>query len=508
MENINNMYIQSFISKGQHVFGNYQINLSRKGEPLSQEKANQMEISEIVTERDPNKKNHYTFIIGENGSGKTSLLKSLTVGLLSKYTDYNWTEIKQGGLGYLKYFSKPFEIYHDYDKNRAGFNAIAYWANYQFLRIGKPLESMYFEGSMGHYSSTLPVLRMLASRPSNLQALNKYLRGRDLTWRVEVEFLPQPHYEYEGHGDKWVEINPNLPINLGLLIRVLRHEFQLDNEPLNKQGTDFLSFLTNNSNFPANPHYPAKVQDALKRLAASNVFKEVMEAKKLYEQDQKKNSNDKEELRIYDGRENSAYIIEKDYKLTEDDIWIIPFLAELGIVRYDIFIDDVIIDDFSSGEKILIQLFCNLAPICEKIKRTNSYLILFDEPETSLHPKWQQQFPFLFKKVVEDIFGLTDSHFIFCTHSPLIIMKAVELPNSSVLRFTYENMKFNSEKITDINRYCVEQLLLDEFGISYFSKEQINKMNGALEDMNPVEAILNTSQLKNKIDQLYKEVAQ
>ncbi len=33
-------------------------------------------------------------------------------------------------------------------------------------------------------------------------------------------------------------------------------------------------------------------------------------------------------------------------------------------------------------------------------------------------------------------------------------------------------------------------------------------MNGALEDMNPVEAILNTSQLKNKIDQLYKEVAQ
>jgi len=49
---------------------------------------------------------------------------------------------------------------------------------------------------------------------------------------------------------------------------------------------------------------------------------------------------------------------------------------------------------------------------------------------------------------------------------------------------------------------------LDEFGISYFSKEQINKMNGALEDMNPVEAILNTSQLKNKIDQLYKEVTQ
>lgn len=60
------MYIQFFISKGQHVFGNYQINLSRKGEAIPQEQADQMGISEIVTERDPNPKNHYTFIIGEN----------------------------------------------------------------------------------------------------------------------------------------------------------------------------------------------------------------------------------------------------------------------------------------------------------------------------------------------------------------------------------------------------------------------------------------------------------
>lgn len=502
------MYIQSFMSKGQHVFGNYQINLSRKGEAISQERADQMEISEIITNQDPDKKNHYTFIIGENGSGKTSLLKSLVVGLLSKYTDYNWTEIKQGGLRYLKYFSKPFETWDLYDKSRAGFNAIAYWANYLFLRIGKPLESMYFEGNMGHYCSNVPILRMLASRPANLQELNQYLRGRDLSWRIEVEFLPQPHYEYEGHGDKWIEVNPSLPINLGVLIMVLRHELQIDSEPLNKQGTDFLSYLTNNPYFPADPNIPTQVHDALKRLAVSNVFKEVMAAKKLYDQDNEKKSNDSEKLRIYDGRVNSAYIIEKDYTLTEDEVWIIPILADLGIIRYDIFIDDILVDELSSGEQILIQLFCNLAPICEKIKRTNSYLILFDEPETSLHPKWQQQFPFIFQKVVEDIFGLTDSHFIFCTHSPLIIMKAIELPNSSVIRFIYDNHKFKSEKITDINRYCVEQLLLDEFGISYFSKEQINKMNGALEDLNPVEAILNTSQLKNKIDQLYKEVTQ
>ena len=77
------MYIQSFKAKGQHVFGNYQINMDKNGNKISNSVANAMAESEIVYGKDPKGKNQYTYIIGDNGSGKTSLLKSLVIGMLT-----------------------------------------------------------------------------------------------------------------------------------------------------------------------------------------------------------------------------------------------------------------------------------------------------------------------------------------------------------------------------------------------------------------------------------------
>ena len=93
------MFIKSYISKNQHVFGDYQINFESDGTLLSPDIAQKMEVSEIVTAKDERHANHYSFIIGENGSGKTSLLKSIIIGLLNKYTDNNWTENTKGGIG-------------------------------------------------------------------------------------------------------------------------------------------------------------------------------------------------------------------------------------------------------------------------------------------------------------------------------------------------------------------------------------------------------------------------
>ena len=55
------MFIKSYISKNQHVFGDYQINFESDGTLLSPDIARKMEVSEIVTAKDEGHANHYSF---------------------------------------------------------------------------------------------------------------------------------------------------------------------------------------------------------------------------------------------------------------------------------------------------------------------------------------------------------------------------------------------------------------------------------------------------------------
>jgi len=52
-------------------------------------------------------------------------------------------------------------------------------------------------------------------------------------------------------------------------------------------------------------------------------------------------------------------------------------------------------------------------------------LVLIDEPETSLHPEWQTRYINLMREVFADFIGC---HFVFSTHSPLIV---ADMPKGS-----------------------------------------------------------------------------
>lgn len=493
------MYIKSYISKNQHVFGDYHINFESDGSPLSPDIAQTKEVSEMVTAKEDGQANHYSFIIGENGSGKTSLLKSIIIGLLSKYTDNNWTEIRKGGLSYSKYVGKKFTHMHEYQKSSVGFNAIVLWANYRFLSAEKGLENMYFENRMGQTGSKVPLLRMLKSYNEKLNDLNYYLRNKDCTWRIEIEYFPQPQYEYRD-GGKIIEINHNLQPLYSAFTTLITNESKGINQNL---GDEYGQFLYNVAN---NPYFPTRVDPKNPRqhfieIAESGIYKKLQELAPVFKRG---SSND----RIYNGREHSSYYIDHNAlsSLKEEDLWILPLLAEMGLVRYEIFMDDIPLNELSSGEQMIIQLFCNLAPICAKLGTNSSYLILCDEPETSLHPRWQQQFPLIFKTVVEDIYGINDSHFIFCTHSPIIIHNAVQLGNSSVLKFAYKNNKFSSKIVNDVNKFCIEQLLIDDFGFEYLPQSKLDEMANMLKEYDAKNVVCDTSTLKSQIEELYNQV--
>ena len=68
------------------------------------------------------------------------------------------------------------------------------------------------------------------------------------------------------------------------------------------------------------------------------------------------------------------------------------------------------INDLSSGEK---QLFLRTLSI--KMLEPNNSIILIDEPELSLHPKWQQRIIEVYKKIGEN------NQIIIATHSPHIL---------------------------------------------------------------------------------------
>jgi hypothetical protein len=138
--------------------------------------------------------------------------------------------------------------------------------------------------------------------------------------------------------------------------------------------------------------------------------------------------------------------------------------------------------------------------------------MFFDEPENSLHPRWQQEFPGNFKDIAEEVYGINNSHFLFATHSPVLIMKAASLPNANVLKFYKDGTpNLQSEVVEYVNAFSIEEVLLDEFKISYRDqsaefevKRFLDGKAGASSD--PINSIRSSFELRAKINQLYNLV--
>ena len=99
--------------------------------------------------------------------------------------------------------------------------------------------------------------------------------------------------------------------------------------------------------------------------------------------------------------EDISPIIDKslDIKaISEIDFLFIIILQELNLIDSEIECDDIPIENMSSGEQMLIRVFSLFASLPQNFEMKN-LIVLLDEPENSLHPKWQQLFPEYFKNL-------------------------------------------------------------------------------------------------------------
>lgn len=114
-----------------------------------------------------------------------------------------------------------------------------------------------------------------------------------------------------------------------------------------------------------------------------------------------------------------------------------PKLKELRIIeRIEVFLrknqNVISMLDASSGELVLITSIVYLSTAM-----TERTVVLIDEPENSLHPKWQKEYA----RILLDIFYLYQPKIIIATHSPLIISGA-ELFVENPKIYKAENFNF------------------------------------------------------------------
>ncbi|MCW3107824.1 MAG: protein putative AbiEii toxin, Type system [Segetibacter sp.] len=131
--------------------------------------------------------------------------------------------------------------------------------------------------------------------------------------------------------------------------------------------------------------------------------------------------------------------------------------------------EDVPLLKASSGEITLATTLIYITSII-----TERSIILIDEPENSLHPKWQTEYI----KRLSELFYYYQPKIVVATHSPLILNGA-EVSSNKINVFKGVNGKFELHQNPTTN---VEEIYQDFFDITtpenrYISEEIVEKMN-------------------------------
>lgn len=155
------------------------------------------------------------------------------------------------------------------------------------------------------------------------------------------------------------------------------------------------------------------------------------------------------------------------------------------------------IGDASSGEQSIVM---SILGIASKIE--NGSLICIDEPEVCLHPRWQEKYLELLINTFRDY---SNCHFLIATHSPLIVSKLQD--KNCYLMSMEDGLLCDS---TEVNRRSVDFQLAKVFKSPGFKNEFLTRVlmsflatyseTGEIED-NDVVTIRSILTLKNKISE-------
>lgn len=531
LKNISVNHHKLFGSTKIDLFGeskNIEINLTKRY------------FSDVFLEIDnDNKNNYYTFLIGQNGVGKTILFRTI-VNFINANSPYNEPKLEAIMKLYSnsrKYLEHNLDYSGVYELQELGI--YNHSSNTPTLHIKNFLEyynsylvfiTSSFERNIIHRNPRYRNFNYLSdinkTQTLLLKSLHKY-RKEEEKLEVLSELLERGLIKWNLKGYLSVEaiggvendsiflLKNTKGVNIFNFLRTIK-KINISNEKLNLEGLSETEIKVFESVYYSAVFFKFYFDS---NLSFKDLFQQIKDSKVLIKIEHyinQKTGDPKIEnhlnIRIPKTEKNDwEFLFTEINELSEFDVNTILLLEDLNLINLTISCNDVPVSHMSSGEQSIIRLFSYFADISVK----ENLLVFFDEPENTLHPKWQQNFPIYFKRIVEEIYEIRKSHFIFSTHSPLIIMKSNSLDNSNVVRFFKDNQgKFQSQQITNINSFSIEEVLLDEFKISYRDQEIELRVNKILFERNekivknndPIYSIERSFELKDKIDELFNSI--
>lgn len=152
--------------------------------------------------------------------------------------------------------------------------------------------------------------------------------------------------------------------------------------------------------------------------------------------------------------------------------------------------------ELSSGEQTLISTFLFVRSNLENLQ-----VLLVDEPENSLHPKWQRKYlEFLHMAI-----GYSETRLILATHSPVIVSGGISSYKNDVGVFSLIGGKQERIQVaSEDGEESVEEILFEAFDtvtpVSSFLSEMISEMTWDVQEgrLKKEEAISKLKDIRNK----------
>lgn len=137
----------------------------------------------------------------------------------------------------------------------------------------------------------------------------------------------------------------------------------------------------------------------------------------------------------------------------------------------------------SSGEFALFSLFSRFNNI---LKANASVLIMIDEIDCLLHPKWQQKIVKYLIDVMPRIFENVQLQFLVTTHSPILLS---DIPSNNVSYLTGYNNDFKETFGANISTIYFDSFALERGSKGEFAKSKIKDLIQALIDVTEVDGL-------------------
>jgi len=367
--------------------------------------------------------NHFTLILGNNGTGKSKILGDI-VRVLKGHT-------RSKNL-YYKKSSNPKKV----------------------ISISNSLSDKFPIGTPRHYSEARykdEFYTYLGTR-GWMGASPKFLMKRAIDILLE-NYSNKNISRYYRHIFEYLEYKPviNLTYNIIAQRTLLEQSNELitpntlENYVLGKKEGSFFNQSIYNKILEKYKHRFKDVCDFLNNL---NHQKE-----KTYE------------LKIDFSSLNIKHLEQDNsqYESTAQNYEILSILGKLNMIRssdvtlFKKYNKPFSFSDASSGEANILSTLIALIPLIE-----NNSCVLIDEPELSLHPDWQYRYIELLNKIFKDFKGC---HIIIASHSPFL---ASDLPigGASIVVLKKEKGAIKSELLDESTfGWSVEDILLNVFNM-------------------------------------------